>query len=70
MYEWNNPWLVSHPFSTLMRMVQGKLSVVVVCGGRGEIWGYAKPKIKMTAVTRLDREQIYPTDARRELNNP
>lgn len=63
-------WLVSHPFSTLMKMIQWKLLVVVVCGGRGAIWGYAKPKIKMTAVTRLDNKQIYSTDASCKLNNP
>ncbi len=44
--------------------------VVVVSGGRGAIWGRANPKIKMTAMTRLDAEQIYPTDASRKLNNP
>lgn len=38
--------------------------------GRGAIWGCAKPKIKMTAMTRLDAEQIYPTDASCKLNNP
>lgn len=59
-----------------MKTVQRKLLVVVVCGGgRGEwgwgaIWGCAKPKIKMTAMTRLDAEQIYPTDASLKLNNP
>lgn len=66
----NSLWLVSHPFSTLMKMLQRKLLVVVVCGGRRAIWGCAKPKIKMTAMTRLDAEQIYPTDASRKLNNP
>lgn len=45
-------------------------------GGGGElrcsggIWECAKPKIKMTAMTRLDAEQIYPTDASHKLNNP
>lgn len=51
-------------------MVQRKLLVVVVCGVGGAIWGCAKPKIKMTAMTRLDAEQIYPTDASCKLNNP
>lgn len=33
----------------------------------GAIWGFAKPEIKMTAMTRPDAEQIYPTDASRGL---
>jgi len=37
---------------------------------RGAIWGFAKPKIKMTALTRADAKQIYPTDASHKLNNP
>lgn len=39
-------------------------------GGGGSIWGCAKPKIKMTAMTRLNAEQIYPTDASCKLKSP
>ena len=72
--EMNSLWSVSHPFSTLMKTVQRKLSaavaVVVVAVAGGRFGERAKPKIKMTAVTSLDAAQIYPTDASRKLNNP
>lgn len=61
-------WCPIH-FPLWWRWYRGKL-LVVVCGGRGVIWGCAKPKIKMTAVTRLNAEQICPTDASRKPNNP